>query len=108
LTINKFAEIFSEFSKSKYIDLKDELIFLAIRYSRLRVDWKLSSDEERIEMDESRTRCHIAFIDACNILSRNMESSGEEIEWRRKLGNERKVIGDFACYVHYILGIEAA
>ena len=104
---NQFSEIFEEISDTKCIELKDEMIYLAIRYSRIRVDWKISDTLQRIEMDESRTRCHNAFIDACNILSRNMEKSGEYTKWREKLGNDRKVIGDFACFIHYMLGVES-
>lgn len=67
----------------------------------------MSNEEERKELDEIRTISHNSLIDACNILSRNMEKSGENIEWRKKLGNDRKVIGDFACFVNFVLGLRA-
>lgn len=63
--------------------------------------------ERRLELEDSRIRCHDAFIDSCNILSRNMEKAGENYSWREKLGNDRKVIGDFACFIHFKLGIDA-
>jgi len=107
LISNQFNEIFEVISSSLFKDLKKDLFELAVRYSRIRVDWILSDNEQRLEMEDSRTRCHNAFIDACNILSRNMDNSGENAEWREKLGNDRKVIGDFACFIHYKLGIEA-
>jgi len=105
--VDQFSEIFEEISDTTCIELKNELINLAIRYSRIRVDWKLSDTRQRLEMEDSRSRCHDAFIDSCNILSRNMEKSGEYTKWREKLGNDRKVIGDFACYIHYKIGIDA-
>jgi hypothetical protein len=36
-----------------------------------------------------------------------MAKSGEKVEWRRVLDNDRKVIGDFACYIHCMCGIGA-
>ncbi len=32
---------------------------------------------------------------------------GETIEWRAALGDDRKVIGDFACYVVLLVGLSA-
>ncbi len=99
--------IYSSIEKSTFQNLKSELIQAAIRYSRLRVDWQLSDLEERKNLDNERTFAHNSFIDSCNILSRNMAKAGEDISWREQLGNDRKSIGDFACYLTCILGIEA-
>lgn len=63
---------------------------------------KLSSREQRIEMDQRRRLAHNTFIDACN-----MGAEGEDNSWRADLGDDRKIIGDFACFVHCFLGIEA-
>lgn len=79
----------------------------AVQYAVLRAQWQVSSREQRLDLDLLRTTAHNAFIDACNILSRNMAASGKDISWRGELGYDRKVIGDFACYVHCFLGIEA-
>ena len=89
------------------IELKDDLLQYAVRYARIRVDWYFLDIDARRETDENRSRAHNAFIDACNILSRNMGKKGLDIEWRAKLGNDRKVIGDFACYVHAYIGVMA-
>jgi len=59
-------------------------------------------------MEAGRTAAHNALIDACNIMSRNMCETDEGIEWRRELGDERKRIGDFACWLHALLGIAAS
>jgi tetratricopeptide (TPR) repeat protein len=45
--------------------------------------------------------------DACNILSRAMNERGKDISWRAQLGQDRREIGDFACYIHCILGLSA-
>lgn len=79
----------------------------SIAYAHIRAEWKLADYETRIEMDTPRSIAHNAFIDACNILSRNMHLTGEDATWRKKLGENRKEIGDFACYLHAILGIKA-
>lgn len=87
--------------------LRRDLYLKALDYARIRADWMVSSREERIAMDQRRRIAHTAFIDACNILSRTMGNEGEDNSWRAELGDDRKVIGDFACHLHAILGIEA-
>lgn len=99
--------IFENILSSTLSDLKNDLIECAICYARIRVDWQLADVENRKVMEDSRTRAHNAFIDSCNILSRNMEKATENISWRSVLGNDRKVLGDFACFIHYYLGLKA-
>lgn len=84
-----------------------ELLLLAVRYARLRTEWRLADIETRRAMDHNRTAAHDALIDACNILSRACVRQARSNEWRRILGNDRKEIGDFACHVHCLLGIQA-
>ena len=45
-----------------------------------------------------------------NILSRYLAAKGKDISWRGELGDEkenRKKIGDFACYVALMEGLDA-
>lgn len=86
--------------------LRVGLYTAAIRYAHERSEWKLLSLEERKQRDRGRTLAHNAFIDTCNIMSRNMAHSGEGIDWRAALGDDRKDIGDFACYLHCLLGLD--
>jgi len=86
-------------------NLRKRLIGAAVRYAGIRAKWYLESPGGRRGMDAERTRAHDALIDACNILSRNQAKVGEDIAWRESLGSDRKAIGDFACYVHCILGM---
>ena len=102
-----FQNIFIAIDSTHLFSLKNSLYDYAVRYSRLRVDQLLSDNEQRKIIDEERTRTHDAFIDACNILSRNMIKNGEDASWRKDLGDDRKIIGDFACFVNYVLGIKA-
>jgi hypothetical protein len=88
-------------------DLKRELLLGAVRYARLRADWHLATSGDRREMEASRTTAHNALIDAANILARAMVKRGEDANWRRYLGDDRKIIGDWACFIHAYAGIQA-
>jgi hypothetical protein len=94
-------------AESQQAALRKELLVKALEYARIRAQWILMSLEQRKEMDQRRTLAHNAFIDACNIMSRNMGNNDEDNSWRAELGDDRKIIGDFACYIHCFLGIEA-
>ena len=104
----KTAEaITAELEKTSLHGLRDELVEKAVKYARIRVDWQLADRARRVEMEHARTAAHNALIDACNILSRNMVKEGESIRWREGLGGDRKEIGDFAAFLHAILGVRA-
>ena len=36
-----------------------------------------------------------------------MAKAGEDISWRKMMSDNRKEIGDFACFLHCIIRIEA-
>ncbi len=107
MTFNEATVIFHQINISKLESLKDNLIESCIIYSSIRVEWLKANNEKRIEMENSRSMTHNVLIDDCNILSRNMIKNGEDAGWRLKLGDDRKEIGDFACYVNCILGLSA-
>ena len=90
-----------------FTELRNQLLEHAVNYARIRVDWKLKDLGERKRMDELRTSMHNVFIHSCNILSRYMEKKNMDSSWREKLTEDRKTIGDFACYIHCILGLKA-
>ena len=100
-------ELFEELSRTRQQELLADLIESAVRYARIRADWYLADPEGRREMEELRTRAHNALIDNFNILARNMRKEGEDIGWWQRLGQNRQRIGDFACYIHCILGLKA-
>ena len=107
VTYEKAKDILEKINSTSFTVLKDAVIAAAIRYARIRTDWRLKSIEERKEANTARTFAHNALIDSCNILSRNMLKAGEDIQWRKMLGDDRKEIGDFACFLHCILGVQA-
>lgn len=100
------AHIYHHIKLSSLENLRDSLFRSAIEYAKIRVCYRLATIEECLELDQRRTLAHNALISSCNILSRNMAQRGENIEWRALLGDDRKEIGDFACYLHCIFGIE--
>jgi len=99
--------IWKQICESKLTDLRQDLLELAIRYARMRVDYFLADAERQRFLGSDRSACHNAFICSCDILARNMNQHGEDASWRKRLGNDRKVIGDFACLLHALLGIAA-
>ncbi|MDD3875235.1 MAG: hypothetical protein PHT69_01295 [Bacteroidales bacterium] len=105
LTFQKAEAFYSVIQSSKLTDLKNGLIQKAIRYAHIRAEWQFLSDKEKSAQDLDRTAAHNVFIDACNIMSRNMMKIGEDITWRTALTNDRKIIGDFACYIHTFVSI---
>lgn len=107
------SAIYDTITKDKYerdadfAELRNQLIEIAIEYARIRVDWKLKNREDRMKMDARRTSSHNVLINSCNILYRYMSKNNMDNTWREKLTDDRKVIGDFACYLHCILGLKA-
>lgn len=104
---NDFRICFQAIEGTKLAELSNGLFRSAVRYAHIRAEWHFMTAEEKLEEDVERTRAHNAFIDKCNILSRNQQSIGEDGSWRTLLGNDRKINGDFACYIHCWLGIQA-
>jgi hypothetical protein len=101
------VEIWRTIQSSRHALLRDDLIGVAVRYARYRVDDLLAEPEQKASLGQDRTACHNALIASCDILARNMKQAGEDASWRDRLGSDRKVVGDFACYLHAILGISS-
>ena len=107
MEIEKARQAFEELGATRHVTLRHELIRAAITYARHRADWYLAEPEQRSDMNQVRTAAHNAFIDACNILSRQMVKEGEPTGWRVVLGTDRREIGDFACFVALFAGLAA-
>lgn len=98
-------DLFGSIESTELKDLRRDLVERAINYAHFRSRWPLLDFDERREFDAARTSAHNTFIDACNILSRNMAQVGEDIGWRASLGEDRRIIGDFACYIALFLSL---
>jgi len=87
-------------------EVRKSLFKAAIRYATIRGEWHFLSREEREETDTERTAAHNHFIDCCNILSRQQVLYKEDTSWRTDITDDRKMIGDFACYLSCFIGIQ--
>lgn len=99
MDIDRATTAFEAIRATQHESLRHDLIRAAVNYAHYRAEWFLAEPEQRREMEQDRTTAHNAFIDACNILNRQMAKSGESPHWRELLGADRKEIGDFACFV---------
>ena len=80
----------------------------AARYAAIRAGWNFLTREKKADTDEDRTIKHDSFIRSLDILSRYQQKLGlYHGGWREALGTDRKVIGDYACYLAMFAGIHA-
>ena len=112
LTIEDALKIYSALAKSieqcqadYKMECWDDVLKNACDYTKIRNDWEHMSNEQKMEADPGRTRIHDGFIAAINVLSRVAEKEGVDNSWREELGESRKRIGDFACFITYMTGI---
>lgn len=95
------------------LELYKDLIKTAVKYAVIRAEWLSLEREQKMERDSSRTSCHNSLIIKFNMLSRYMKMQGKDAAWRDTLGYEeddpynRKRIGDFACYLAFVNGLNA-
>jgi len=107
MNISEAQEILNDIEQLPNKKLINEFFIKAANYAKIRVDWYVAEVQDKYEIDSMRTRSHNVFIDYCNILSREMQKQGLDTNWRKRLGDDRKRIGDFACYVVALIGIRA-
>lgn len=96
-------QAFTAVKNSNLIELRKSLYKAAVHYATIRAEWEFQSIDNRL--DAARTIVHNRFIDSCNILSREQAKIGEDNSWRVAIGTDRKLIGDWACYVSCFIGI---
>ncbi|ERI91420.1 hypothetical protein HMPREF1982_03379 [Clostridiales bacterium oral taxon 876 str. F0540] len=96
-----------DFNDSDAKELWDDLIKNAIEYVSIRSKWLTFEREERMEKDSARTSVHNTLISSFNVLSRYLEKIGKDVSWRARIGEDRKRIGDFACYIVFIFVLNA-
>ena len=89
------------------VELYNDFLEGAFAYAVVRSGWLLLSKEEKMDQDKGRTLKHDSVINRVNILARYLEKIGKDVSWRGELGESRKTIGDFACYVALFYGLFA-
>lgn len=107
MNLHVAQQVFERIEMSQLADFRRDLYQAAKRYAGMRVEWRLTTPDERLQMDAARTRAHDALIDTFNILSREQAKHGEDNSWRKTLGQDRKAIGDMAAYIILFLALSA-
>ena len=107
MNVHIAQQVFEKIEGSKLADLKHDLYQAVQRYAGMRVEWRLATPDERLQMDAARTRAHDALIDTFNILSREQAKRGEDNSWRKILGQDRKALGDMAADIALFLALSA-
>ena len=116
LTIEQASEIYRTIIESLDLDENDDreilqdYLMAAAKYANVRACWNILSREEKMDTDANRTACHNKVILHLNILARYLASKGKDVSWRDELGDDslhRKKMGDFACYVACLEGLNA-
>jgi hypothetical protein len=107
MTYEQAMEILKKIEKNKSAPTGKAFVEAAIRYARFRVDHYLAGADAQQLIGSQRSAAHNALIAACDDLAKQMAADGEDTSWRTDLTQDRKTIGDFACYLHCILGIRA-
>jgi len=102
---NEVTDSVRNCGNNEVMEFYEDFVSKACKYTEVRMRWEFWNDSEKMAEDQGRTIRHNAVIDAINILSRFLKSEGVETPWRDELGDGRKKIGDFACFVGYITGI---
>lgn len=79
----------------------ESMVRSAHSYTYYRKNWNRFSIETLGRCNEERTINHDSFIEAINSLSGLIEEESISglVPWRVALGNDRKIIGDFAEYI---------
>lgn len=88
-------------------ELFDDFLEAAIEYASIRSKWLMLSKEEKMDSDKSRTLKHDTLIIRLNVLIRYLDKIGRNVSWKDELGDSRKRIGDFACYIALLYGLSA-
>lgn len=88
-------------------DLWDSLMENIIKYVNIRSKCLIISQTERLESDKGRTDTHNSLISCFNALQRYIQINKGNNNWRNELGQERKRIGDFACYIAYVYSLNS-
>lgn len=94
-------------SDADALELYNDIRKTSVRYAAFRSIWLMLSRQEKMDQGSVRTSCHDAEIARTNKLARYQKASGIETSWQDSLGDDRRRIGDFACYLAFVNGLNA-
>ena len=89
------------------LSLYSDLLAAAVKYAESRSHWPLWDREKKQEEDPVCTFRHNQVIDSLNILARYLRKQGKSATWRNVFDDDRKRIGDFACYLVFVESLNA-
>ncbi|MCD8103508.1 MAG: hypothetical protein LUF35_00545 [Lachnospiraceae bacterium] len=117
LTFDQMAAIHQEIVEEvgqdeEALEFYGYLVVAAAKYANTRALWCTMDKMEKMEKDSGRTSGHDSVITNLNMLARFLKTQGKPALWRDRLGDEtdrygRKALGDFACYLAFVCGINA-
>ena len=99
-----FEEIREKMEKQADEELKEfygEFLQSAAEYAKRRLAWSFMDREAQIADDKSRSIKHDAYMAMLSAVCRNLGIEGVD-----ELMPDRKVKGDFACYIALFLALE--
>jgi len=103
---------FEIIKNSKADSEKDKLFWKAIRYADIRSRYTLYDYQQQLASNVERTQIHNELLDCIENLAVKQQELNEDNTWRNEIGlsrsgEERKRIGDFACYIAMFLGLQS-
>lgn len=106
-------EIKDEVDDDKAFELYDKLVKAGVEYIQIRAKWAVQTREENHKMNDLRTEKHNAVIAAVDALADYLKSQDKPAAWRDEIGYEangkffRKRIGDFGCYIAFLVSLKS-
>lgn len=92
------------FNSSEIMEKWNEFIDLSVKYSTFRGQWLLLSRDEKNTLDSERTTLHNKIIFTFNWIINLIAEKGNDTSWYT-FKEDRQKIGDFACYVSYLIAL---
>lgn len=95
----------------KALELYEAVKKAGVEYIEIRTKWAILPKGERKAINDLRTEKHNAVIDSLDVLCEYLRSVGHNAVWRDEIGYEkdgkyfRKRIGDFGCYIAFLLSL---
>lgn len=84
-----------------------DFISASVAYSQARGEWLLLSREEKHAKDDTRTTKHNKFIYTLKIFIAYSKQKGNKFTWFETIKDNRKQLGDLACYIAYVYAVNA-
>lgn len=85
--------------------LYNDFLEQAVNYATARTRFYFVTPKEIGEANNRRTELHDSFITSIHTLVHHAKSNGYDALWATILERDRRDLGDFASFIHAIIGI---